>query len=438
MLRWLVVFLIVATSAHADERTFVRERLTDAIRLLDTFRVAETGQYLDAVHIGEDDQPDVSSIAATGIGLVSLAMADALGIDDRAEDKARVTLLNLLSRGETDFRIRRSRRGWYPHFIDARTGEATFGSQDRYSTIDTALLSAGAAIAARYFNAKSFTRGEGESEIFRLAGQVVGGVAWQSAIHDVERGLVHLVFKNTPDDPRAETPLMNVFANPFDEYAVLPCMAMRGEQMGRQIGPAHELFFKHYNRAEELPMNDFEGESVIAKPNGAFIAHFTHLFAYFYCDHFNTQGAYRRELRELASADRKWFAKRNFAPSLWGLGAGAEVKFADDGTVERTGYGVNSLSKNPNDTASPAIMAGFAAVYRSGEKDDPVADLMALWEAGTCRYEHRGVPFLWRCSARDTSHKVRRVEAVDFSTMLLGLAARDPALGMSFFRTFNL
>ncbi len=433
------LFNAAFASSRQEQQDFIRERLTDAILLMDRhFRVPETGQYLDAIRIGSDDQSRLpSSIAATGIGLVSLALGDALGIIDDAEDKARKTLRNLLNLDpDSGFKVTRSKSGWYPHFIDVRTGEAIFGSQGKFSTIDTALLSAGAAITARYFNAKSFTTGKGESDIFRLAGRVVGGVRWRTAIKNVDRGLIHLVFKGENEEP-----LNGVFANPFDEYAILPCMAMRGEQLSGVIGPAHALFKKHYSQADELPMNDFEGESVISKPGGSFIAHFTHLFAYYYCDDFNSQSSYRRELRELAAADRKHFlvtGEGKFPKALWGLGAGAEVKFKPDGSVKYTAYGVNSLKKNPNNTASPAIMAGFAAVYRHNDKADPIRDLQTLWKNKTCRYNHEGLEFLWRCSARQPDYPVKKVEAVDFSTYILGLASRDTAFGTQFFRNFNL
>ena len=425
-----------------QKNAFVRARLVDAILLMDRhFRVAETGQYLDAIRIGRDDHSGLpSSIAATGIGLVSLALGDALGIIPDAEDKAKVTLRNLLSIDEASgFRIPRSRGGWYPHFIDARTGEPVWGSQGKFSTIDTALLAAGAAISARYFNAKSYAEGRGESEIFRLTGRVVGGVRWQTAIEDVERGLIHLVFKG-PD----EVPLEDIFANPFDEYAILPCIAMRGEQMGGVTGPAHATFFRHYARDKRLPTNDYGGRRVISKPYGAFISHFTHQFALYYCNAFNTQPRYRQQLRDLADADRFHFAPEGpnndgtWPKNLWGLGAGAEVKFAPDRRIDYIGYGVNALEKNPHGTASPAIMAGFAPLYGPRSARDPLNDLMTLWKRGTCRYEHEGLGFLWRCSAKLPGEKVRLVEAVDFSTWILGLAGRDPAFGLPFFRNFNL
>lgn len=444
-----VAGLISSSAALAEntERTrqdaFVRERLIDTVLLFDRhFRVPETGQYLDFVRIGKTDHTGVpSSIAATGIGLVSLAVGDALGVIDNAEEKAVKTLLNLLNRDKTSgFKIDRSPSGWYPHFIDARTGTTTKASSGKYSTIDTALLAAGTAIAARYFNAKSFSSGEGESRVFRLGGAIVGGVRWSKSIHSVKRGLIHLVFKG-----REEQELERIFANPFDEYAILPCIAMRGEQLAGRIGPAHELFKLHYSNADELPMKDINGQSVISKPSGNFIAHFTHLFAFYYCNTFANQASYRRELRELAAADRAHFSVTGggkFPTSLWGLGAGSQIRFASEGLkdtkVKSIGYGVNHLNKNPNNTASPAIMAGFAPVYRSGQEGDPIPDLMRLWDTNTCRYNHEGLGFLWRCSARKPELQVEKVEAVDFSTYLLGLAGRDPAFGLAFFRHFNL
>ena len=447
LLSFLFVFVFLIFPVSADEKKpsrkeiqqFVRDRLTDSVLLLDRhFRVPETGQYLDVLRIGEKDQSNLSSsIAATGIGLVSLAIGDALGVIDNAEAKAVRTLRNLLNQDrKSGFKIDRSSNGWFPHFVDPYTGETRRASEGKYSTIDTALLSAGAAIAARYFSAKSYTRGKGESRVFLLGGQLVGRVRWSSAIKNVDRGLVHLVFNGDE-----ETPLERVFATPFDEYALLPCIAKRGEQLAGRQGPAHELFAKHYSNAKNLPMNDFQGHPVIGKRNGSFIAHFTHLFVYYYCNDINRQGAYRTSLREMASADRKHFhndGKDLFPKHLWGLGAGAEIKFDEEGKVQYSAYGVNHLQKNPNNTASPAIMAGLAPVFNRRDEDDPILDLYKLWRDRTCIYEHEGIEFLWRCSARNTDLKVKRVEAVDFSTYLLGLAGRDRAIGLAFFRHFNL
>ncbi|MEM7489594.1 MAG: hypothetical protein AAF390_10780 [Pseudomonadota bacterium] len=432
----------LAEPPRATLDTFVHDRLTDAVLLMDDhFRVPETGQYYDFLRIGEAQPPWApSSIAATGLGLMSLAIGDALGVIPDAEAKAAITLRHLTGRGtHPGFALTRSPSGWYPHFIEPLTGTPTNGSDDKFSTIDTALLAAGTATAARYFAAKSYAEGRGPSEVYALGRDLIDGVDWGHAIKSVERGLLHLVFYG-PEERESE----NVFANPFDEYVMLPCLAMRAERMMGYVGPAHDLFQRHYSDAAAFPMVMRGEQTLVAKPSGYLPAHFTHQFAFFHCPEIGDQPAFRDELLELAAVDRAYFDRRRdaaqgrgFPTPLWGHGAGSEVRFGPDGTVEDQGYGVARIDDNPHDTASPAIMAGFAPLWQSGAPGDPIIDLQALWDAGTCRYDHAGLGFLWRCSARAPEHAVARVEAVDFGTYLLGLAGRDPALGMGFLRFFG-
>ncbi|MDC0116034.1 hypothetical protein OAH97_00980 [Octadecabacter sp.] len=419
---------------------FTHNRLVDALLLMDRhFRIEETGQYLDVIGIGDEEQShDIpSSIAATGIGLMTLAVGDSLGVIEDAEAKAIVTMEHLLGiDDQLGFDIPRSDDGWYPHFIDPRTGTPSESSENKWSTIDTALLAAGSAIAARYFSGKSFSEGRGESRVFTLGGQIVGQIVWRNAIKSVDDGLIHLTFVGD-DEPGSD----NIFATPFDEYAMLPCIAMRGEQLASLQGPAHDLFIRHYNDVATLPVSAYDEFEVIGKPNRGFVAHFTHQFVYNFCNAMSGQAAYQDAMRDLAGADRAYFQNTSagqFDPSLWGLGAGSEVKFASDGTVERTGYGVAHIEKNPNDTASPAIMAGFAPLWDAGEPGDPMVDLYDLWSRDVCSYDHLGLQFQWRCSARNPDISVERVEAIDFSTMIMGLAGRHPKIGTAFFRHFNL
>ncbi|MEM8848980.1 MAG: hypothetical protein AAGE03_02985 [Pseudomonadota bacterium] len=449
MRRLIVLLLAFFPLPSLAERTppaaildaFVRDRLTESVMLMDQhFRVSETGQYYDFIQIGQPQPANApSSIAATGLGLISLAIGDALNLIPDAEAKAATTLRHLTGRGaHPGFELIRSPSGWYPHFIDPLTGVPVNGSEEKFSTIDTALLAAGAATAMRYFAAKSYAEGRGASEVHALARELIDTVDWNHAIKSVDRGLLHLVFYG-PE----ERPSENVFANPFDEYVMLPCLAMRAERLMGYVGPAHELFQRHYSDAAAFPMVARGEQTLVAKPSGYIPAHFTHQFAFFHCPEIGDQPAFRAELFELAAADRAFFDARRaeasgtFPAALWGHGAGTEIRFRPDGSLDGQGYGVARVDENPHDAASPAIMAGFAPLWRSGEPGDPMTDLYELWQAETCRYDHAGLGFLWRCSAREPQHAVARVEAVDFSTYVLGLAARDRDLGIGFLRLFG-
>jgi hypothetical protein len=79
---------------------------------------------------------DAASIAATGFGLTALCIAAERGwISDRAaRQRVRVTLRFFARRAP-------GRRGWYYHFLDAKTGARLWKSE--VSSIDTALLLGG-------------------------------------------------------------------------------------------------------------------------------------------------------------------------------------------------------------------------------------------------------------------------------------------------------
>ncbi|MEO0923234.1 MAG: hypothetical protein AAFY09_10750, partial [Pseudomonadota bacterium] len=103
-----------------EHQRFARDQLVATIKLYDDhMRVEATGQYLDRVELSKLDQTShVSSIASTGVGLMSLIIGDQLGVIDDAAEKARFTLANLLNAdADAMFQTPRSKSGWYKHFI---------------------------------------------------------------------------------------------------------------------------------------------------------------------------------------------------------------------------------------------------------------------------------------------------------------------------------
>jgi hypothetical protein len=101
-----------------------------------------TGLVRDRARAREDTPPapgadaDVASIAATGFGLTGLCIAAQRGWLEPAEARARAlaALRFLAERAPHE-------RGWFYHWLDARTGQRRW--QSEVSSIDTALLLAG-------------------------------------------------------------------------------------------------------------------------------------------------------------------------------------------------------------------------------------------------------------------------------------------------------
>jgi hypothetical protein len=103
-----------------------------------------TGLVKDRACNFDNDDYIAASIAATGYGLASLTIGVERGWLTRAEAETRAgdTLRFLLSMP--------NERGWLMHWVDKRNGQRFWGSE--YSSIDTALLLAGAAVCREYFS----------------------------------------------------------------------------------------------------------------------------------------------------------------------------------------------------------------------------------------------------------------------------------------------
>lgn len=444
-------FLEYSGALNAQER-FVRDQLRATVKLYDEhLRVQESGQYLDRIDLSTIRQESVvSSIASTGVGLISLTIGDRLGEIDNAAEKARLTLSNLLNDdARRPFYTPRSKSGWYKHFINAYTGEPRKVSQDIFSTIDTAILGVGASMVARYFATKA---GDDPvaAEAVRLAKTLVEGIDWGQAVRFGPHPGVHQVFKG-----REEAIEESYWSLPFDEYVVLPCLGRAVDAEHGRVGNAARFWNRHFADVRNLPKSDFAGLSLLSVNGKNFTSHFTHQFAFYFCGELANNPLYQAELSTLRHADQKWFMQAGngrFPERWWGLGAGSEIKFDEaTGEIKYSGYGVARIDKNPNLTFSPAIMAGFLPVetiqqagvtpiinkvLRARGHSSIVADLMTLYERNECRYHYAGLDFLWRCTARDPSLRVGHVEGVDLSTYMLGLAWFDPTLGKAFFDDF--
>ena len=133
-------------------------------------RARMDGKPLDAGH------QNVASIAATGFGLTSLCVAaDRKWIEEsQARERTRNTLRFF------DARAYRQ-RGWFYHWLDAKTGERRWNSE--VSSIDTALLLAGVLTVRQCFR--------NDAEIVRLAGRIYERVDFRWMLNGHPRLLSH-------------------------------------------------------------------------------------------------------------------------------------------------------------------------------------------------------------------------------------------------------
>jgi hypothetical protein len=120
----------------------------------------------------------VCSIAAVGFQLSSLPIGVERGwiTKEQGEGRARTVLRSLVERDDN------KKFGIYLHFLDERTGGQPDYSRTKYryelvaSTVDHALLQAGAMTAAAYF----------KGEVAELADRIIAGANWRAMLDEKE------------------------------------------------------------------------------------------------------------------------------------------------------------------------------------------------------------------------------------------------------------
>jgi len=327
-------------------RAFFDDQYRRAYDLIAAVRDPATGLYADAYWPGPSELRHMCSIAAVGVGLVALCIADAEGWEVGAEAAAAASVAAALGLD----RAREPATGYMRHFVDLRTGEPWGRSE--YSSIDTALLVSGALFAARYFGAGT--------DVAHLAQELYDSVHWEAAIADVERGLLHMVIEEGGGG--------RVPARPFNEYALVAHLARRG----RTSGDAAALWERAYapEALGRSPQVEFGGVTVLTDAPGHLLSSFVHLFPYYLIHDYTVSPAYAEWLRRAAEVDRLYWRGRAGVPGyVWGLGAGAS---GEDGR----GYHADAVNRCPEGIASPHIVAGFLPVHPDG-----IADLHAAWVA---------------------------------------------------------
>ena len=147
---------------------------------LDTLQERTFRWFWDTAHAGTGLVPDrwpsesFSSVAAVGFGLTAYPVGVERGWVSRAEAAARTrrTLAFLYDAPQGPGPGMTGYRGFFYHFLDMETGER-FETVE-LSTIDTALLMAGALAAAQYFVGDAAD----EVELRRLAEALYARVDW--------------------------------------------------------------------------------------------------------------------------------------------------------------------------------------------------------------------------------------------------------------------
>lgn len=406
---------------ESEVRSFVDRQHIDAYRLIEAVRSSRTGLYSDAYDTFSGGPVRMASIAATGVGLVSLAVAHREGWDPNAGEKAIQTLESALAGAAP----RDEATGFFYHFHDMETG-AVWGESE-VSTIDTSILAAGARLAAFHFKSSC-------PKVCELTERLISSIDWPAAVADPDRGDIYM----TIEGGKGARPI-----GPFNEYAIVSALAYLAAPDAPRVQALWQNVYAP-DRIDALPTRAYRGVRVPvdSPPGGTWLSSFVCQFPLYLIPEYAGSADYRRLVAGACLADRLSWSAEGLGPSyIWGYGAGSNEGLPDPGA---RGYRVDAIGRSSG-TASAYIIAGFLPVYPAGiydlyawyrlhlpydtyiDPDDPDDEtgLLTAYRFGLGRlhWAHGRPPNRWH---------PRQVTVIDWSSMLYGLTAYKR--GMSFFR----
>lgn len=413
-----ILFLLVSTllsGSQVHSQTpdpTISKLFQNSYRVIDGMRLYG-GIYLDALAINTGAKP--AALAANGVGLVSLCIADAMykktgdavNWDSKAESKALKTINEWIrlknTAGATNV------NGLFHRYFNPSNGAWVWVTE--HSTIDNAILATGFLFCRNYFNQNA--------EIVEKTTTLLNSMDFTAAIPTSGNSMYMILDDNG---------VGSAMVKPFNEYLVLAWWAKNSNPSFSGYNRAQIYWDTYYSDAKKLPQYNYPAGNPILSEASTFAQPSFHVqFCFYYCNYFGNNADYMNFFANQATADRAWWQNNTAQQTAWGCGAGE---------IPAGGYSADAVNNNPNKIVSPHIMAGFSPVNPEVRND-----LIALYNNGSGSAVYK-IPdtdyeFLWRYKYANTTQRASYVQAVDFSTMLYGLAALPEYLGPEFFTKYN-
>jgi len=378
------------------------------------------GVYIDALPLTGGYKP--GCITANGIGLISLCIADAmykktgdaLHWEPNAAALADTTILKFKKFKDSSAA---NAVGLFRHWFDVNTGliDTIWKIDGGYSTIDNALFAMGLIFCENYFS--------GNASIVNNAHTLLNAMDFTAAITD-DGNKLHLTLDSTgigKDTTEA-----------FNEYMIVAWLAKNVAASNPGYSKSQTYWNTYYSNPKTASIGrpNYWGYELLSDKNNAFISNFIPQFTYYYCHYYKNNSDYMDYFNNARKSDSLWWTKASPGiPSYeWGLGAG-ENPGGD--------YSANAIDNNSSLIVSPHIIAGFIPIYAQGKNDlkslfsnKPITSVYSLPNDSSKKV-------LWRYSRSDTTKRCAFVQAVDYSSLLYGLASLPEYLGPNFFDTYN-
>jgi hypothetical protein len=301
-------------SVSASQDQFLEKIERDTFQYFLDYTDHKTGLTRDSSRPGSP-----VSIAATGFSLASFSVAYSRGwlSYEEAYKKVFRTLATLNHKAQHE-------RGFFYHFLDSKTGKRSWRSEA--SSIDTALLIAGALVAAQHFKG---------TPVERMANQIYQRIDWLWMLNGTD--WICMGWK-------PESGFLPYYWDSYNELMILQALAI-----GSPTHPVPAEIWNGWFRFEE----EYNGKRIIYSHTGSL---FTYQYSHAFIDfrELNDEGVnYFQNSAHATSANREFCLAnsgrfKTYGPRSWGLTAclgpegykayGAEPGLAlHDGTVAPSG-----------------------------------------------------------------------------------------------------
>ncbi|MFZ5802087.1 MAG: glucoamylase family protein [Candidatus Omnitrophota bacterium] len=232
---------LYAFEPSSEDRALLEKISKDSFQYFLKMSDKKTGLTRDSSQAGSP-----CSVAATGFSLASFAIAQERGWIDReyARTYLEKTLTTLLKHADHE-------KGFFYHFLDMQTGRRVWDSEA--SSIDTALLVAGALLAGQYFP---------ETTIAAMARKIYERIDW-TWMYQPANGLICMGWK-------PETGFLPYYWDSYNELLILQALAI-----GSPTHPVPQSAWNAWARRTEV----FNGKEIVYSYSGSlFTYQYSHAF----------------------------------------------------------------------------------------------------------------------------------------------------------------
>jgi hypothetical protein len=408
-----IYFDDIIVNNNPNAVTFVDELFQNSYKLYKDIRKSN-GVYLDALALnGAGAKP--AAIAANGIGLISLCIADAMYVKTGDAVNWEATSNQVIATTQTfiDFKNNGKVNGarMFPRYFRWENGSQEGTWPYEYSTIDNAIFAMGLYMCKNYFSSNA--------TIVSNVNILLASMDYTKAIYPTNIAMILDQSGNVG----------SAFTNPFNEYMLVSWLAKNANETNPGYAKSQTFwntYFANPATASISRPNYFGYETL---SDGAYLSCFIPQFCYYFTNIFKNVPSYMAYFNNWLHAD-KLFALNEGAPNSyeWGLGAGE---------IPGGGYSADKIYDNPNKIVSPHIIAGFSPIYSNAK-----SDLLSLYNNGSGASVYSlpsnfSKKVLWRYKRLDTGARAYYIQAIDYSTTLFGLASLPENLGVNWFSSYN-